>query len=536
MPLYEHQEDLENRIYGRFDEGHKHVMGVLSTGGGKTELIASSVKKERDLSAAIAHRQELLMQIAGALARNGVFHRIIAPEPVVRFISMAQTEKYGRSFVDGNAPAAVVSVDTVNARKDKLERWFKQVKLVQGDEGHHWLMLNKWGRAYCEFINARGILWTATPRRSDRKSLKAGDGGICTAMEKGPPMRELMARGYLSNYVVFGPPPSYNREQLTVGSDGDFTQPSVQSASRNSQIIGDILQHWYKLARGLRTFVFMVDVRQAMEMAERFRQAGVRAVAMSAQHTPPHERVANMAAFERGDITVVCNVDLFGEGTDVPLLEAVCDGAATQSLPRFMQRLGRLLRPKQRPGVYIDHVGNFLAFVERHQCRPEDIDDWTLESQAKRKRTDNDEASLKACTNTDCLMLFHSYKRTCPYCGFTPERQPKSAPEQVDGDLMEYTPELLKGLQRKADHIAKPMLHGAPKYIRDTWNARADAQRELRTVLGWWGHRHGTLEGRDDSEAWRLFYKRFRVDVLTAQTWGAAEATELMERVRNDLG
>jgi DNA repair protein RadD len=535
MTLRDYQEDLEDRINGRFAEGIKHVMGVLSTGGGKTELIASFAKKERDLSAQIAHRQELLMQIANALARNGVHHRIIAPEPVVRFISMYQTEKYGHSFVHGEAPAAVVSVDTVNARKAKLERWFKQVKLVQGDEGHHWLMLNKWGRAYAEFINARGVLWTATPRRSDRKSLLAGKGGIAQVMEKGPPMRELMARGYLSRYVVYGPPPSYNRDQLTVASDGDFSTPSVQSASRNSQIIGDILQHWHRLAYGLRTFVFLADVRQAFEMAERFRQHGVRSVAMSAEHTDPKERIANMLAFDRGQLQVVVNVDLFGEGTDVPLLEAVCDGAATQSLPRFMQRLGRVLRPKDKPGIYIDHVGNYLAFVERHQCRPEDIDDWDLDSEAKRKRTDNDEASLKACTNPDCLMLYPEYKVKCPHCQFRPKRQPKGAPEEVDGDLMEYTPELLQKLQRQADHILLPPPPTTPGYIRPNWNARAEAQRELRTVLGWWGYRHGTLEGREDSEAWRLFYKRFKVDVLTAQTWGAAEAIQLMERVRNDL-
>jgi superfamily II DNA or RNA helicase len=536
MTLRDYQDDLEDRIELRFAEGYSHVMGQLSTGGGKTELIASSAKKERDLSAAIAHRQELLMQIANALARNGVHHRIIAPEPVVRFIAMVQVKKYGQSFVHGEAPAAVVAVDTVNARKDKLERWFKQVKLVQGDEGHHWLMLNKWGRAYCEFSNARGILWTATPRRGDRKSLLRGEGGICEVMECGPSQRWLMDNKYLSQYVVYGPTPSYNREQLTVGSDGDFTAPSVQNASRNSQIIGDILQHWFRLAFGERTLVFMADIRQAFEMAERFRQHGVRAVAMSAEHTDAKERVNNMLVFDRGELDVVVNVGLFGEGTDVPLLGAVCDGAATMSLPVFMQRLGRLLRPKDYAGKYIDHAGNYLAFVERHQCRPEDINDWSLESPKKRQKTDNEEASLKACDNPNCLMLFQSYKRTCPHCGFTPERQPKSLPEQVDGDLMEYTPELLRALGNKADHIAGPPPPMTPGYIRNNWNVRAEAQRELRTVLGWWGYRHGTLEGREDSEAWRLFYKRFKVDVLTCQTWSAAEATQLMERVRNDLG
>lgn len=534
MTLRGYQAKLKGGIYASWDAGHKHVMGVLPTGGGKTRLIAAITNERGGLSAEIAHRQELVYQIAMALAELGVWHRIIAPEKVVRFISRMQAEELGQSWVHGQAPAAVASVDTLNARADQLAVWMRQVDLVQGDEGHHWLMTNKWGKAYTRFSKARGVLWTATPRRSDRKSLRDGHGGICTDIVIGPTMRELMDQGYLSRYTVFGPPPSIDRDTLSVSSGGDYSPASVQAESRKSQIVGDLHDHYFKLTPGMMGLAFMVDVKQAFELAERFRASGLPAVAMSAEHTSTEERVANMKAYRRGDIKMVVNCDLFGEGTDVPAVEVILDGAPTMATGRFMQRLGRLLRVSagKSRGIYVDAAGNYLDFVARHGCLPEDVTDWSLDVPERRKRLPNDEAALTACPS--CYLLRERYKPRCPYCGFKPEAQGRSKPEQVDGDLLEYDDELFRVLTRKAEQIMRPPPEGVAPFIRDNWVARSHAQAELRTAMAWWGGLQ-TKEGREESEAWRLFYHRFGVDVKTAQTWGQPEADALRARIWEDM-
>jgi DNA repair protein RadD len=534
MTLRDYQAELKAGVYGSWANGHKHVMGVLPTGGGKTKLIAAITREHDGLSVEIAHRQELVFQIAMALAEDGVWHRIIAPEKVVRYISKMQAEELGQSWVNGNAPAAVASVDTLISRSEQLKLWQRQVTLVQGDEGHHWLMTNKWGKAYTSFPHAKGVLWTATPRRSDRKSLREGHGGICTDMVLGPMQRELMNRGYLSGYTVYGPPPSIDRSKLDVGGTGDFTAASAARESQRSQIVGDAVEHYFKLIPGKMTLAFMVDVKQGFETAERFRQRGVPAVAMSAEHTSTEERVENMRAFRRGDLKVIVNVDLFGEGTDCPAVEAIIDAAPTVATGRFMQRLGRLLRvsPGKVKGYYLDLVGNYIDFVSRHGCLPEDVTDWSLDVPAKRKRKENDEHELTACPS--CYLLRERFIRVCPYCGFKPEAQSRSGPEQVDGDLMEYDDVLLKTLQRKADEIMQPPPANVAPYIRTNWDARRDAQADLRTALAWWGGMRAR-EGIDDSDAWRLFYLRFGVDVQTAKTFGAPEARALHERVMGDL-
>lgn len=397
---------------------------------------------------------------------------------------------------------------------------------------HNCLAINKWGHAHAMFSNAKSVLWTATPRRSDRKSLRLNDGGICTDMVLGPTMRELMNQGYLCLYTVFGPPPSIDRDKLVVGSTGDYTQNSVQTESNRSQIVGDLHDHYFKLTPGKRALGFMVDVKQAFELAERFRASGMRAVAMSAEHTSDDQRVANMRSYRRGDLDIVVNCDLFGEGTDVPGVEVILDGAPTMSTPRFMQRLGRLLRtaPGKSRGFYIDAAGNYISFVERHGCLPEDVTDWSLDVPARRKRLPNDEHALTACPA--CYLLRERYKPRCPYCGFKPEPKGRQGPKQVDGDLMEYDEALLKLLNRKADEIMMPAPEKVAPFVRDNWEMRRRAQADLRTVLSWWGGIHA----RDDlSEAWRLFYNRFGVDVATAKTYSGPEAQALSERVWNDI-
>jgi superfamily II DNA or RNA helicase len=72
-----------------------------------------------------------------------------------------------------------------------------------------------------------------------------------------------------------------------------------------------------------------------------------------------------MRKFQAGQILVLSNVDLFGEGVDVPAIEAVIDCAPTLSLGRCMQRWGRALRPDagKTHAIILDHAGNSSFFV-----------------------------------------------------------------------------------------------------------------------------------------------------------------------------
>jgi superfamily II DNA or RNA helicase len=100
-------------------------MPVAATGSGKTVLLSKIAYDEPGASIAVAHRQELVSQIAVALARNGVRHRVVGAKKgsaLVRVITALQVAELGYSFLDPNAKTGVGGVDTVIRMAN--EPWF----------------------------------------------------------------------------------------------------------------------------------------------------------------------------------------------------------------------------------------------------------------------------------------------------------------------------------------------------------------------------------------------------------------------------
>jgi len=86
MKLRSYQEKAKKDIEAAWDESHKNVLFVMATGGGKTVLFATIAAENKGPVCLIAHRQELVGQMSLALARCGVYHRVVGPKNVIRFI------------------------------------------------------------------------------------------------------------------------------------------------------------------------------------------------------------------------------------------------------------------------------------------------------------------------------------------------------------------------------------------------------------------------------------------------------------------
>jgi DNA repair protein RadD len=100
-----------------------------------------------------------------------------------------------------------------------------------------------------------------------------------------------------------------------------------------------------------------------------------------------------MQRFKDGTTRVLCNVDLFSEGVDVPAIEAVALLRPTQSLALYMQQVGRALRPAEGKeyAVILDHAGNCRRFG-----MPDDERTWTLEGRKKGSR--NADVTLRSAS------------------------------------------------------------------------------------------------------------------------------------------
>ena len=565
MILSPSQGKLKTDIYNAWDAGNKNVLGVSPTGSGKTVIFSDILKDHNGASVAIAHRQELVTQISLALARDDVPHRIIGPTNVVKLAVNIHMTECGTSYYNPSAPCAVAGVDTLVRRKDNLANWLNSVTKWVQDEAHHVLLKNKWGKAVDMFPNAIGLGVTATPERADGYGLGRHADGVFDIMVEGPQMRELIDMGYLTDYRVFAPPSDIDLTNVKVTASGEYSPAPLKVAVNKSHVVGDIVKHYLRIAPGKLGITFVDSVDTAKQVAAEFNRAGVPAAVVSAD-TPDAERVRILREFKARKLMQLVNVDLFGEGFDLPAIEVVSMARPTQSYALYVQQFGRALRlmisvsravwdtytdlqrrlaivASIKPhAIIIDHVGN----VSRHGL-PDRPRIWTMDRRERTgKNKPTDDIPTTTCLNPECLSVYERIHKSCPYCGHVNTPGFRSGPEFVDGDLTELDAVTLAAMrgevvkvdmsidEARADMLARfvPKVALTPGIKRHL--ARQEMQAALRSSIEWWAGYQRALN-RDDSESYKRFYWKFGIDVLSATALGTKEAETLAVKVNNEI-
>jgi len=545
MILRPYQTDMIHNIYQAWDSGVNNVLGVLPTGSGKTVVFSDIINNHRGASCAIAHRQELVQQISMSLARSGTRHSIIGPDKLIKHISRMHVDETGHNYYDPGNKHVVAGVDTL-IRRTNLGRWAETVTLWVLDETHHLLKANKWGKAVGMFPNAKGLGVTAIPERADGNGLGRHADGLMDKLIVGPSMRDLINQGYLTDYIIFSPETDIDVSQVAISkATGDFNPYQLKRQIRKSRIVGDVVEHYLKYAPGTLGLTFATDVETATDMASSFNSAGVPAAVVSAK-TPDNERFLINKKLANRKLLQVVNVDIYGEGYDLPAIESVIMARPSDSFNLFGQQFGRALRPmKDKPdkrAIIIDPVGNIRL---RHGL-PDAHRVWTLDRRERRSNGAKDPDLIPVRTCAQCTAVYEAFYKACPYCNYVHKILNRSGPEYVDGDLTELSPEVLAAMRGEIARIDEPatevrdrmIFAGAPHVVAlgaaKQHRLRQEAQAELRdSMLRWGGSQR--LNGRPDSESYRRFYYKFGIDVRTAQWLGRRKAEELTLRIQGEL-
>lgn len=549
----------------------RNVIVTLPTGAGKTKLMAYFAKRHHDrggYGVAIAHRSVLVAQLSMALAEAGVPHDIIAQKEVVKTIVSEHMEELGRSFYVPGARFKVVSVDTMKGRAETLSSWIKLVTLGFTDEAHHVLADNKWGKECNRFVNPmmRWLLPTATPERADGRGLGRSAHGIADVIVKGPSMRWLIDHGYLTNFIVRGVTPSdLDLSKVDIGPNGEYNLQQLRKAVHGSKkIIGNVVDTYNRLTPGKLGIVFAVDIEHATSITKEFNDKGVPCELITGEEDEESRR-KKLRRYRKRETLVLVNVDLFGEGFDLPAIEVVMMARPTASYALFAQQFGRGLRlgvDKQylpyweqytaeqrmaiiatsgKPVAFIhDHVGNVLHFGGPPTVPRE----FTLEAR-RNVGGPSDAIPLRICLNQTCLQPFERFYTHCPYCGFNVPPPPlPTLPEQVDGDLVMYTPEMLwkffkvqtveqaLALQ-PSTFCAIPTNMTTLAAVRErqaNHNKMILAQRELSALMPL------TMPPKfTQRENQRRFFHHYGMDVVHTKLLTAAGTVDLIERIKQKL-
>lgn len=430
--LRPYQERTIESYHRALDKGARAPIIVLPTGGGKTRVAADLIRQETKLgrpSLFLAPRRELVYQASRALSGCGVPHGIV----------MAGR----RDLEDKYASCQVASIDTIHARRRNGSLSLTQrFPLIIVDEAHLSIttkkiqLLESWEDAV-----VCGL--TATPSRKDGRAL----GLLYDEMIEEATTASLTDQGYLCEARYFSLSEPDLRRVRTVA--GDYNQKDLAKVMNSGELVGDIVEHWFRLAAERRTVVFASSIAHSMALAEEFKRQGARAEHVDAD-TDPAERTETFKRFSDGDTQILCNCFLAAYGFDLPELDCVVLARPTKSLVLYLQSLGRGLRISEgkEDCLILDHSGAVHRFGFATDERI-----WSLTGKVSwdgslRKGMKHASRTIKC---PECAAMFKSAPK-CPECGYAPKAKAQKV-HTLDGDLVEI--QRRKELIRKASEEQK---------------------------------------------------------------------------------
>lgn len=403
-------DDLRSRIAG----GVRRIVVVAPTGSGKTTIaayiIASAVSRGSYVLF-MAHRRELISQAYSRLIQLGV------PEMEVGII-MASDPRW--------RPGAHVQVASIDTLRNRAK---PRADVVFVDECHRAVAASY--RTIAEYYpGAVHLGLTATPYRADGSGLSDAYDDLLVVSSP----QQLIDEGHLVAPRVYTVPAGAGPDLSAVRvKRGDYDQRALGDTMDTSVLVGNIVDHWKRLANGERTVAFASSVAHSQHIAEQFRQAGVAAEHLDGT-TPTKERDEILSRLDAGETRVVSNCGVLCEGWDQPAVKCAILARPTKSTGLYLQQAGRILRPwNNTPALILDHAGCALE-----HGLPQADRDFSLEGD-KGKGGRKGDAPVRVCPECDAVV--HLSASVCPECGeiLRSDDAEKEIPTEQDGTLVEIS-------------------------------------------------------------------------------------------------
>ena len=139
------------------------------------------------------------------------------------------------------------------------------------------------------------------------------------------------------------------------------------------------MKTWLEKGENKQTILFAPSIAMSKAFAKEFKQNGIRAEHIDGTMRKADRKDA-LEAFRKGEIKVICNVDLISEGFDMSDADCVILTRPTESLAMFMQQAFRAMRYREgKTAIILDHANNIALHGEIDQ-----IFDWSLEGRNTR--------------------------------------------------------------------------------------------------------------------------------------------------------
>ena len=361
----------------------------LPTGSGKTTVAAQIIKNAVEGGNScifLVHRRELVSQAVDRLQQFGIEAGIIAAgtSPSAAMVQVASIPTLVKR---DHVPADLVLIDECAHSPSKS--WREVIDRYDGS----WLL---------------GL--TATPVRLSGEPL----GDVFGCIVEPVTMEELIEQGYLIEPTVWAPAVDLSDVPIRFS---EYSLPVL--VERMDKLTGDIVEHWKKHARGLKTVAFTCNVAHSINLVSRFRDAGVRAAHLDGT-TPMARRDEILTDLRNGKLDLVSSIMVLSEGFDLPELNCAIIARPTKSLALHRQMIGRIVRPPG-PAIVLDHAGNH----NEHGSVTDHIE-WSLDGEYTREGV----KSLRSCP--ECYRILPADATVCVECGYDTEQPSARDQQQLD--------------------------------------------------------------------------------------------------------
>lgn len=337
------QLNVEREIHGRFRN-----LVVAATGTGKTLLSAFDFArflktKPNAKFLFIAHREEILRQAREAfrgVLKNGTF---------------------GELWVGGHTPdhykQLFVSIQTLNNQLTKLELTADYYDYIVFDEVHH-ITATSYRSVLDHFSPTILLGLTATPERHDGGDILSDFGGVIAAELRLP---EAINLQHLCPFQYFGIDDDTDLSKVSWGQGRYDITELTNLYTHNQGRVNKILLSMQNIITdigSMRALAFCVSQKHAEYMVDQFLLKGIKADVLTSKNSDL--RQAKQQAIRSGEINILCVVDIFNEGVDIPEVDTLLFLRPTESLTIFLQQLGRGLRKNIGKDccTVLDFVGN----------------------------------------------------------------------------------------------------------------------------------------------------------------------------------
>lgn len=313
-----------------------HLIGVMATGGGKTFIFSSVIKRNQPCRTLIlAHMGELVKQIQDSLLRFGI-------DTCIEKAEESALDSFGRKK---NATVIATPQTLYSANDARLKQWKPtDFDLLIIDEMHHYvspsyMRVVKYFQDGNPRLKTLGV--TATPDRTDNITLKEIVQDVAFDVE----ILDLIKDGWLVKPIQgFKTLAEYDLSACRTVAD-DFNSKDLSEILERDKITLAMADEIIRECKDRRTLIFCQSIKQAERMATILNdyRPGIADGVFGC--TPEDRRKEIFERFYSGDLQMLCNVAVATEAYDNPNIEDIVLCKPTKSRIRYCQMLGRGLRP-----------------------------------------------------------------------------------------------------------------------------------------------------------------------------------------------